>query len=104
MALPYKSGVDFVALGLSACLGRSGSHSWLGAGEVVEALLQLHVQRYYRNQSKPHHNILHHTKEAFQHSIGALNYIYNGFRTPRRAKAEEADDNDCAASKWIISC
>jgi hypothetical protein len=51
-------------------------------------------------------------KEAFQHSIGALNYIYNGFchsetkevRTPRRAKAEEAENNDCAATNWIISC
>ena len=38
MALPYKSGVDLVALEIFPSFGRSGSHSWLdsGAGEVVK--------------------------------------------------------------------
>jgi hypothetical protein len=78
----------------------------------VELYCSFMFNGIYGSQSKPHHNILLHTKETFQRSIGALHYIYNGFchsatkevRTPRRAKAEEAEDNDCAATNWIISC
>jgi hypothetical protein len=105
-----------VALGLPRNFGafRQPLLQWLnsGAGEVVKLYRIFMINGIMGFNQSLITNILLHTKEAFQHSIGALNNIYNGFRhsetkevrTPRRAKAEAAKDNDCAATNWIISC